>query len=178
MYTSDAELCPDNISQVISLAIKLGLMAILDACKTYLVKYACNENIVLHYSIALNNSLQDTAQILFNLISDNFIQVAKTTQFLYLSLERLIPFIQCNKLNVCCEMDVFRAVVSWVNFDRVSRVSQAKRLMAAIHFEVVFYFNSSVIFRFFLVFFICTYIIWIFKSSPIITRDEAGLKCQ
>ncbi|ESO04750.1 hypothetical protein HELRODRAFT_78986, partial [Helobdella robusta] len=136
VYTANGKLNSDNISQVISLLVKLGLNNLKDICKSYLVDCCNIENAVFHYSIALNNKMFEVAQILFNIIADNFLAVSNTTQFLYLSCERLLPFIKCTHLNVKTEMDVFMAVVNWINFDQANRLSSAKKLMADVHFEV------------------------------------------
>ena len=136
MYTNEVAFNMNNISELIAIGKKLELLALLEEASSFLVKTCDNENVVFYFSVALNSKLRDAVQVLFNIIVDNFGLVSKSSHFLYLSAERLEPFLKCTNINVSCEAEVFRVLVNWANFDRCNRISEANYLMKYIYFNV------------------------------------------
>lgn len=136
MYTGEACFNMNNISEVIAIGKKLELLALIEETSSFLVKTCNNDNIIFYFSVALNSKLRDAVQILFNIIVDNFSLVVKSSHFLYLSAERIEPFLKCQNINVSSEVEVLKALIKWANFDRFNRIEEVNFLMKYIYFYV------------------------------------------
>lgn len=115
-------------------ANELGIEVIIQLCLDYLNDFDVN-NAILHYSIAENNSLNDVRDKAFIFILDNFTEVSFTRHFLYLPFERIIKIVKNENLCANSELDVFKAVIRWVDFDVRQRLSYGYQLLDCINFE-------------------------------------------
>lgn len=136
LYTTELELNCHTIGQVVSCAIKLGLDIVVHMCMDYLAKVDV-DNAVLHFSIAENNSMKDLRDKLRAYILDNFSTVSQTKHFVYMPLERLLGLLKDENLYVDSEMDVFKAVVNWVDHDRDTRLQHSSELLQCVKFSLM-----------------------------------------
>lgn len=115
-------------------ANELGIDLIIQVCMDYLGNLDVN-NAILHYSIAENNSLNDIRDKAYVFILDNFPEVSFTRHFLYLPFERVLKIVSNENLCINTELDVFSAVVRWVDFDVRQRLSYGYQLLDSVNFE-------------------------------------------
>jgi hypothetical protein len=57
------------------------------------------------------------------------LQVAMTKHFMYLPYERLMCILGSDLLNIECEIEIFCAVVAWIDYDRMARLCYAPSLL-------------------------------------------------
>lgn len=115
-------------------ANELAIDVVIQLCLDYLSAFDVN-NAILHYSIAENNGLNEIRDKAFIFIVDNFTDVSFTRHFLYLPFERVMKIVSDKNLCVNSELDVFSAVVRWVNFDVRQRLMHGYQLLDGINFE-------------------------------------------
>jgi BTB And C-terminal Kelch len=60
---------------------------------------------------------------------DRFVDVSNTVEFQFLPLERLISLLQDDQLNINSELDVYAALIRWIDSDRPKRICVAARLL-------------------------------------------------
>jgi len=121
---------------VLSCATELGLDIIVEMCMSYLEQVDV-ENAVLHYSIAENNALKELKEVVLDFLLSNFSEVSKTKHFVYMPFERLLAILKDDELCVEEEIDVFHAVVDWVDFNRQSRSQYAYQLLQCVRFTLM-----------------------------------------
>jgi len=136
LYTTELELNCHIIEQVLSCATKLGLDIIVHMCMDYLTKVDI-DNAVLHYSIAENNTLKEIRDNIIKFLLEQFSAVSKTKHFVYMPFERLIAILRDENLCVDDEVDVFRAIVAWVDHDRPNRIHHNIELLQCVRFPLM-----------------------------------------
>ncbi|KAG8128587.1 hypothetical protein E2320_015401 [Naja naja] len=84
--------------------------------------FVLNENLDFHYDLPfLNFQFFGTEQ--------HFPEVMLGEEFLSLSLDQVCSLISSDKLTVSSEEKVFEAVISWINYDKESRLEHMAKLM-------------------------------------------------
>ena len=136
VYTTELELSCHVVGQALSCANQLGMDVVVHVCVDYL-RHVSVENAILHYSVAENNRLSDLRDQIHDFILDNFAEVAGGKHFLYVPYERLRSLLCDDSLCVDDELDVFRAIVRWVDFARADRLRHAYALLGCVRFSLI-----------------------------------------
>lgn len=134
VYTTDIELDCRNIGQILACARQLDMPIIVRICQDYLIDNCDPDNIILHYSIAANNSLTDVRDRLLKVICQGFCEIYCSRHFVFLPIDRLMTVLTND--NLCSpEVDVFLAIVRWIDFNRTERLPFAKQLLALVRYQ-------------------------------------------
>ncbi|ESO09852.1 hypothetical protein HELRODRAFT_167671 [Helobdella robusta] len=136
LYTTDLRLNCRVIEYVVLCAKQLDLPIILDVCSDYLVQAADAENIILHYSVAANNELEEIKEQLLTVIAKSFDEIHSHPHFYLLPFDRLHEILK-NKNFDTFDLKLMEAVVEWIDFDRIKRIDHARDLLNYVNFEKI-----------------------------------------
>ncbi|XP_078657508.1 kelch-like protein 9 [Branchiostoma floridae x Branchiostoma belcheri] len=137
MYTSRLNLSSTNVFDVLELADGLKYTVAVQACTKYLRENLNLENCLRTMSLAISYHLDDLKEDSGKFAADRFEEVKNTAGFIALEWYTLRDFIARDDLRVTRELQVFQAVVSWLQKDRAKREKWAVRLMENVRFPLM-----------------------------------------
>ncbi|KAI8490135.1 hypothetical protein Bbelb_322050 [Branchiostoma belcheri] len=137
MYTSRLNLSSTNVFDVLELADGLKYTVAVQACTKYLRDNLNLENCLRTMSLAISYHLDDLKEDSGKFAADRFEEVKNTAGFIALEWYTLRDFIARDDLRVTRELQVFQAVVSWLQKDRAKREKWAVRLMENVRFPLM-----------------------------------------
>ncbi|ESO09322.1 hypothetical protein HELRODRAFT_168289 [Helobdella robusta] len=134
MYTTDIHLELANVGMVVAVSRELDLSTLVNVCGDFLIKTCTPDQVLLNYSVAANNNLRYAEEGFADVIANSMIEVSEQKYFCYLPFERLYSFLTHPKM---CgrEIDIFFAIVKWVDFNRSSRLKYSKDLLPLVRFQ-------------------------------------------
>ena len=136
LYTTDLEINDDNVGQLLTCGAELGLEALVGLCRAYLSNYNVH-NAILYHSIAETEGITDLRDDIFDFICHHFSEIVKSRHYPKVQFERIASLLSRDQLGVSSELEVFHAVVTWVNHDRAQRLPLAPMLMKCVRFHLM-----------------------------------------
>ena len=124
----DYEMTPTNVANMVKAGGELGLTEVVESGIDFLCEVNVN-NALYHYAIADHCCLEKTREKIFCYILDNFREISRTQHFLWLHPEVLLRILSDDHLKVQSELDVFYALVEWIDCDRCKRMPLAPTLL-------------------------------------------------
>uniref|UniRef100_A0A3Q3NHF2 Kelch like family member 10 n=1 Tax=Labrus bergylta TaxID=56723 RepID=A0A3Q3NHF2_9LABR len=113
-YTGSVPITEENVQQLLLAADQLNVMDIVKTCCDFLGEQLCPENCIGIWQftkIVFSLELQHKA---YHYIIDHFEDIVSCEEFLQLSVEELVEFLERDDLNVRNERSVFEAVTHWI----------------------------------------------------------------
>ncbi|ESN94439.1 hypothetical protein HELRODRAFT_164283 [Helobdella robusta] len=135
LYTTDILLNCLNIGFITDVSTQLDLTLLCRLCNDYLVQTVEIDNAFLHLSVALNNNFIGAIEIL-KFIALNFYDLIEHEHLMILPYDKFLTIITHPMLSAK-EIEVFRAVVNWVNCNRPGRIQHARSLLGMIRFNLI-----------------------------------------
>ena len=86
------------------------------------------------FSIAMGDR-RPPARYMYNRLLGNVVEISDWPEFLEIDAEPMLLFLSNNKLNLRTELDVFRLIMKWAEFDREPRWACLPRLLECLRFE-------------------------------------------
>ncbi|XP_063415861.1 BTB/POZ domain-containing protein 6-A-like [Mytilus trossulus] len=114
LYTDHLQLSKDSVIPVLYAAQKYQIAGLISKCENYLQTSLAVHNACTLFSHAKFFTMDKLKTNALKFIADNAMEVFKNDDFLLLSSENLVDIIKLDSLCVP-EVDVFRAVLSWVD---------------------------------------------------------------
>ncbi|CAL1614217.1 unnamed protein product [Knipowitschia caucasica] len=138
IYTqSTPSLSRHNVQEVLKAASTLMLEKLVQICYKFLEDHLLPENSIgmWHQSdVIVSESMKECAQ---RFILRHFEEVAASDEFLELSVQELLGFIENDTLDVRSETAVFEAIVRWTNHDLQNRKNDFSRLLEKVRFSEI-----------------------------------------
>lgn len=128
VYTTELEINSTSVGPLLHASEELGLTAVRDMCLDFLNDLKV-DNAVYLLSIAESYNMPDFREKTVRFILDNFVDVANTDHFVLVPVACLLELLCDDRVNVNSELDVFYAVVRWIEYDRTERVTSAPELL-------------------------------------------------
>uniref|UniRef100_A0A3B4AU40 BTB domain-containing protein n=1 Tax=Periophthalmus magnuspinnatus TaxID=409849 RepID=A0A3B4AU40_9GOBI len=129
IYTAEIEITEDNVQVLLPAASLLQLMDVRQVCCEFLQSQLHPSNCLgirafadLHTCTQLLNQAHAYAE-------QHFSEVVQGEEFLSLSLQQVCSLISSDKLTVSTEEKVFEAMISWIKYDKPSRLEYMSKLM-------------------------------------------------
>ncbi len=136
IYTTDIKITRQNVAYILFGARELELHVVIHLCLEFLSSY--NETTAIVYlEIAESNGLQQLASQILTYIAENFVLITNSQSFLQMSFQKLLVFLSNDSLNVLDELQLFYAVVRWVDYDRNQRLPVAALLLRCVRFQLI-----------------------------------------
>ncbi|XP_036884816.1 kelch-like protein 26 isoform X1 [Sturnira hondurensis] len=135
-YSAEVTLDLDCVQDVLGAAVFLQMLPVVELCEEFL-KAAMSVETCLHIGhMATTFSLASLKESVDAFTFQHFLQIAAEEDFLQLPLERLVFFLQSNRLQSCAEIDLFRAAVRWLQHDPARR-PRASHVLCHIRFPLM-----------------------------------------
>lgn len=128
VYTTELVINSTSVGSLLQASEELGLCAVRDMCLEFLNDLKVDNAIYL-FSIAESYGLADLREKTIRFILDRFVEVSNTDHFVLLPLDCLMELLCDDRVNVNSELDVFCAMLRWIEYDRNERINSAPDLL-------------------------------------------------
>ncbi|XP_065508657.1 kelch-like protein 26 isoform X2 [Caloenas nicobarica] len=135
-YSAEVTLDLDCIQDVLGAAVFLQMVPVVELCEEFLKSAMSVETCLNIGQMATTFSLASLKESVDAFTFRHFLQISEEEDFLHLPLERLVFFLQSNKLKSCSEIDLFRAAVRWLQYDPTRRAN-ASQVLCHIRFPLM-----------------------------------------
>ncbi|KAJ8029339.1 Kelch-like protein 9 [Holothuria leucospilota] len=125
MYTSHLNVTYENICELLNAAIYLKVPVALNTCKEFLLLNLCADTSLTTLSVAFDFDLNEIIEQATQIAAMNFVHISKTNEFLAMEVEPLKHLLLRDDLRVDSELQVFKAVQSWVEADMDVRLNDS-----------------------------------------------------
>eukprot|EP00762_Andalucia_godoyi_P004196 ANDGO_05480.mRNA.1 Kelch-like protein diablo len=113
VYTGRCDLDAECVLSVLILANFLRLEALQKLCSVFVEQYIDAENVCKLYDTACLLQVQEMKEVCSTVLMSKFADATSTEDFLKLSRDTLLDFLQTNISDVP-EIEVFRSVITWI----------------------------------------------------------------
>ncbi|KAL0609607.1 Kelch-like protein 26, partial [Plecturocebus cupreus] len=135
-YSAEVTLDLDCVQDVLGAAVFLQMLPVVELCEEFLKAAMSVETCLNIGQMATTFSLASLRESVDAFTFQHFLQIAEEEDFLRLPLERLVFFLQSNRLQSCTEIDLFRAAVRWLQHDPARR-PRASHVLCHIRFPLM-----------------------------------------
>ncbi|XP_032172353.1 kelch-like protein 26 [Mustela lutreola] len=135
-YSAEVTLDLDCVQDVLGAAVFLQMLPVVELCEEFLKAAMSVETCLNIGHMATTFSLASLKESVDAFTFQHFLQIAEEEDFLHLPLERLVFFLQSNRLQSCAEIDLFRAAVRWLQHDPARR-PRASHVLCHIRFPLM-----------------------------------------
>ncbi|XP_052013283.1 kelch-like protein 3 isoform X1 [Apodemus sylvaticus] len=129
IYTAEIEVTEENVQVLLPAASLLQLMDVRQNCCDFLQSQLHPTNCLGIRAFADVHTCTDLLQQANAYAEQHFPEVMLGEEFLSLSLDQVCSLISSDKLTVSSEEKVFEAVISWINYEKESRLDHMAKLM-------------------------------------------------
>lgn len=120
-YTATVEVNNDNALELLSAANMLQFDGIKQCCCTFLQEQLDADNCLTIARFADLHTCHTLKQVAEDYTRKNFQEVIRTEEFLKLSFEYVKCLLSCETIQVTSEINVFRALTTWIQHDEDDR---------------------------------------------------------
>lgn len=137
MYTTELHLTVLIVGEMLALATELGIDHVKCACMAFLGNITI-ANCFTFLEISIKHNLKDLTDRVERFMIEHFTEIIQTDGFLTLSADRLVRFLtEHTRRGNFPELDLFRAIVRWIEYRRSERLSLAPMLMRCIKMHMI-----------------------------------------
>ncbi|XP_036137710.1 kelch-like protein 3 isoform X8 [Molossus molossus] len=129
IYTAEIEVTEENVQVLLPAASLLQLMDVRQNCCDFLQSQLHPTNCLGIRAFADVHTCTDLLQQANAYAEQHFPEVMLGEEFLSLSLDQVCSLISSDKLTVSSEEKVFEAVISWINYEKETRLEHMAKLM-------------------------------------------------
>uniref|UniRef100_A0A6I8NSS9 Kelch-like protein 3 n=1 Tax=Ornithorhynchus anatinus TaxID=9258 RepID=A0A6I8NSS9_ORNAN len=129
IYTAEIEVTEENVQVLLPAASLLQLMDVRQNCCDFLQAQLHPTNCLGIRAFADVHTCTELLQQADAYAEQHFPEVMLGEEFLSLSLDQVCSLISSDKLTVSSEEKVFEAVISWINYEKETRLDHMAKLM-------------------------------------------------
>ena len=137
VYTCQLVVNSENVERILNAATYLKIPAALDSCSDFLIRNLNSESCLVTIALAQVFELAGVAEQAGKLAANNFPQISEREEFMELTDSMLQLIIQRDDLEVKSELQVFEALLRWIDIDRDERLAYAERLLVHIRLPLI-----------------------------------------
>ena len=137
-YTATVKINSENVQQLLIASGMLQFPKIQDSCMEFLMNNLHESNCIGIWKLAeVIQRHPKTIEKLEAYIRRSFSFVAKHEEFLDLTVEQLLKFLESDSLNISSENDLCSAIIRWVRFDPEKRSIHLEDLVKNVRFSLI-----------------------------------------
>ena len=136
IYTTDISISDANVGSLLFCASELGIEILVKLCMEHLSKIS-PENAMFYFSIVEQQGLEELRQKIYDYTCANFLKIVNSPEFVHMPLEKLIHLLCVDNLAIGSELDIFLAIVRWIDHSRAERLPMAPMLLACVRFQLL-----------------------------------------
>ena len=137
MYTCYYVVTSENVERILNAATYLRIPSALDACSNFLIQNLNISTCLVTIALAQVFELSDVADKACKLAAKHFLQISEMEEFLDLTEGMLLMLIRRDDLDVESELQVFEALLRWIDVDRENRLAHAEKLLENIRLPLI-----------------------------------------
>lgn len=131
IYTNELTLTAENIESVIICARQLGIKRVLEFCQDFLNSF--NKDSVLYLlPIAQRQGFAEIAERMSGFMNKSSLTLMQSTGFLECGMHQVEWLISRDELEMNSELEVFYAVLRWIDHNRNDRIKYAPILIGCV----------------------------------------------
>ncbi|CAG5116999.1 unnamed protein product [Candidula unifasciata] len=116
-YTGDIEITYESVIDILQISSMYQIQALQLICEKYLAGDLCSQNCILNWKLSLTYNCMLLEERSFWSMTENFPELKGSQEFLELTKDELIKYIDAECLNVGKEEQVLEAVKLWLDHD-------------------------------------------------------------
>ena len=137
IYTTDIQIFDNSVSSLMECANDLGIEMLTKLCKQHLEQFNTTNAIQFFY-IAKTHGMSDLQERIRSYICQHFIEIVNSPTFGNLAFELLLEIVKKDdELCISSELDLFLAIVRWIEFDKPVRLQLAPSLLRHVRFHFI-----------------------------------------
>ena len=136
IYTSELHVNIRNIESILVCARQLGITSAVKICEDRISAFD-KDNVLALFNIAERQGLTEISSRMHQFICENFIEMSRSTAFLQACAEHVRWILSKDELCIKSELDVFFAVLSWIEYNRQERLRFAVDLLQCVRFVYI-----------------------------------------
>ncbi len=137
MYTCNLIVTSENVESILNAATYLRIPSALESCSNFLIRNLDVSSCLVTIALAQVFELNDVAEKACKLAAKNFLEIAEMEEFLELTESMLLMLIRRDDLEVDSELQVFEALLRWIDVDRDQRLAHAEKLLENIRLPLI-----------------------------------------
>ncbi|CDW52269.1 Kelch 1 and BACK and BTB domain containing protei n [Trichuris trichiura] len=137
VYTGKILLTLQSAPTVLMASAYLQIDSLVDACNGFLINKISRYNIEDLIFLGKYSNCAQLVNLACNFMLKYFLQYSTQERFLQTSYESLVDLLKDDKLVVCTELDVFRAIKRWVKADLTNRAKFVRSLLTCVRLHLL-----------------------------------------
>ena len=135
LYTTDVDITDTNVAKILACSTELGVQVLIDMCREHLSKFN-STNVREFYKIAKKFGLVDLQLQMKPHVFTTLQDVVNDPQFEEYTYDDLVILLTSEEY-ARTELQLFQAIVRWIDFDRKQRVMYAPQLLQYVQFRTM-----------------------------------------
>lgn len=136
-YECKIDLNIDNVQEILTAASILQINAVQNLCTNFIKERVDISNCLGIATLADRCNLPDLLETALKFCLDRFQAVVFEKEFLEVEESMLLKIISHDELNIDDEVQVFQAVLVWIQADKDNRLSKLETLMEQVRFALI-----------------------------------------
>ncbi|KFD54632.1 hypothetical protein M514_04577 [Trichuris suis] len=137
VYTGKILLTLQSAPTVLMASAYLQIDSLVDACNGFLINKISRYNIEDLIFLGRYSNCVQLVNLACNFMLKYFLQYSTQDRFLQTSYESLVDLLKDDRLVICTELDVFRAIKRWVKADLKNRAKYVRSLLACVRLHLL-----------------------------------------
>ncbi len=136
-YTTHLDLNIDNLPGILSCAVMIQMVEIVNYCKEYMTNNLSDSTCFQLLKLAEKYDFRDVVQNANKYILANFVTIRQSDDFKRLSKDELMQFLGHDELNTCGdESEAFMAANDWLEYDK-ERMQHVEEVIKLVRFHSI-----------------------------------------
>lgn len=136
VYTTELVLEEADLGEIVAAAVELGLTCLIEIAKNHLSRYD-SSNVLCYQVVAARAGLWDLESEMYRFICDNFVDVINTGSWEAIGFQRMHDILSDCNIVIRGELDVFTAIVKWIDYKKCQRIAYAPCLMKLVSLDCI-----------------------------------------
>jgi hypothetical protein len=137
VYTNEINISDTNVVDILYCAEEIGILVVSNMCMEHISRAINPQNAFNFFSAAHQRNLDQVKQKVMKYITENFKSITSRSEFGMMPFDILILLLYSDDLGIDSEIDVFVAIVRWVDHNRKERIRLAPSLLKCIRFQLI-----------------------------------------
>lgn len=127
----------ENVQGLLYVASILQIENVAHACSEFMKEHLHPDNCVQVHGFAMQHNREQLIKYTEDFITENFLDVSKTPDFMSVSADVIDTIVGSSNLNVSREEEVFEALMKWINHDRENRKQYLAQLLGKVKLPLI-----------------------------------------
>ncbi|XP_052276834.1 kelch-like protein 8 isoform X2 [Dreissena polymorpha] len=136
-YSGKILITVENVQSILYVSCILQVENVAKVCSEFMKRHLSAENCLQVHAFAMQHNRENLIKYTQDFITENFIDVTKTPEFLSMSSNVIDSIVGSEYLNVSNETEVFEAIMSWIKHNTADRKQHLAMLFSKIKVPLI-----------------------------------------